>query len=152
MEIEDKDFESIYQGDVVSHFICKHCKERVERGVLNVSRHWVNCLERKDGLVVAQTHAQKELFDSWSINVPTKKPVNARLLTKDEVEQIWNTAKQDAAPYLSLMSEIAARSEVKGYLTDNGFKIVWEFESNPTYISAKKEVEDIFEKARKLIE
>lgn len=152
MGIEDKDFEPIYQGDVVSHFICKHCKERVERGILNVSWHWVNCLERKDGLVIAQSPAQKALFDSWSINVPTKKPVNARLLTKDDVELIRNTARQDAAPWLSLMSEIAARSEVKGYLTDNGFKFVWEFESNPTYLLAKKEVEDILDKARKLIE
>lgn len=113
MGIKDKDFEPIYQGDVVSHFI----------------------------------FALQALYP-----VPAKKPVNARLLTKDDVEQIRNTARQDAAPWLSLMSEIAARSEVKGYLIDNEFKIVWEFESNPTYLLAKKEVEDIFEKARKLIE
>lgn len=113
MEIEDKDFESIHQGDVVSHFI----------------------------------FALQALYP-----VPAKKPVNARLLTKYEVDQIRITAIQDSAPYLSLMSEIAARSKVKGYLTDNGVKFVWEFESNQTYIWAKKEVEDIFEKARKLIE
>lgn len=50
-----KDFKGVYDNGKdqwPSHWICKHCGERVERGVMNVSDHWLSCLQRKDGLIV----------------------------------------------------------------------------------------------------
>ncbi len=70
--MKDQDFEMIYKDGMASHLICNHCKERVERGILNVSRHHMYCLERKEGLVIAKTPEQEKLFDNWSINVPEK--------------------------------------------------------------------------------
>lgn len=62
-------FELVYEGEVASHLICIHCKQRVERGIRNISKHWMYCLENKEGLVIAQTPAEKQLFDNWSINI-----------------------------------------------------------------------------------
>lgn len=65
-----KDFEVIYETDMVfgDYLICNHCKQRVERGIVSVSHHWLNCLERKDGLITATNDFERALFDSWSIN------------------------------------------------------------------------------------
>lgn len=50
-------------------FFCEYCGEQVQPGILNVSKHWMNCLENKEGLIIANTQTEKDLFDSWSINV-----------------------------------------------------------------------------------
>lgn len=51
----------------VGYLICKHCKQRVETGVINVSSHWMNCLKRTDGLIIARNELERAVLDSWSI-------------------------------------------------------------------------------------
>jgi hypothetical protein len=50
------DFEVIYEKNKTwgDYLVCNHCKKRVERGVASVTSHWMNCLERKEGLIVLQ--------------------------------------------------------------------------------------------------
>ena len=69
-----KDFEDIYEtgGEWPDYLKCTHCGQRVERGIVTVSHHYMNCLERKEGLIVAQNDFERKLFDSMSINVKTK--------------------------------------------------------------------------------
>lgn len=49
----DADFDFVYEtgNTFPDYLICKHCKQRVERGIANVATHWVNCEERKEGLI-----------------------------------------------------------------------------------------------------
>lgn len=65
------DFEIIHEKDKEwgDYLICKHCGQRVERGVFNVSDHWLNCLERKDGFIYARNEAEKKALDKLSMNV-----------------------------------------------------------------------------------
>lgn len=69
-----KDFEIIYaaNGDLASHIKCRHCGEMVERGIITVSEHWMNCLKRTEGLVIAKNDFEKKLLDAWSINSQNK--------------------------------------------------------------------------------
>lgn len=57
------DFRFIYKSPSdtwPSHLECIHCGNRVERGIVNVSTHWVTCLERKEGLIdVGNTNRDK---------------------------------------------------------------------------------------------
>jgi len=51
VKIEKGDFTVVYESDIWGDYlVCNHCGERVERGIVNVSDHWVKCLKRKDGL------------------------------------------------------------------------------------------------------
>ena len=65
-----EDFEQIYEtgGTFPDYLKCKHCGERVERGLVTVSYHWLNCLKRTDGLIVAKTDFVRKILDKWSIN------------------------------------------------------------------------------------
>ena len=65
-----EDFEIIYKKDKVfgDYLKCKHCGERVERGIVTVSHHWMYCLKRTDGLIVAKNDFEKRILDSWSVN------------------------------------------------------------------------------------
>ena len=65
------DFEHIYEtgGEWADYLKCKHCGERVERGIANVSHHWMHCLKRTQGLIIAQNEFERKILDSWSINV-----------------------------------------------------------------------------------
>jgi len=65
-----KDFETIYETDKEwgDYLKCNHCGERVERGIISVSHHWIHCLKRTEGLVIAKNEAERKLLDSWSIN------------------------------------------------------------------------------------
>lgn len=51
------------------YLICNHCDQRVERGIVNVSNHWMNCLKRTEGLIIARNDWEKVILDSWSVNV-----------------------------------------------------------------------------------
>ena len=51
------------------YLMCKHCKERVEKGISRVSYHWLHCPKRTEGLILAKTPWEKAVLDSWSINV-----------------------------------------------------------------------------------
>jgi hypothetical protein len=66
-----EDFEVIYETDNIlgDYLKCKHCGERVERGIETVSHHWVHCLKRKEGLIIVESDAAKKILDSLSINV-----------------------------------------------------------------------------------
>ena len=65
------DFEHIFEsgGDWPDYLKCNHCGERVERGIVRVSHHWMNCLKRTEGLIIAETETDKQILDSMSINV-----------------------------------------------------------------------------------
>lgn len=65
-----EDFEIIYEEDKVwgDYLKCNHCGERVERGIVTVSHHWLHCLKRTDGIIVAKNDFTRKLFDSMSIN------------------------------------------------------------------------------------
>lgn len=61
-----KYFESIYlnkEDQWPDHLKCKACGARVERGIANVSAHWVEC-EGKDF-----TDKLKELVDASELNI-----------------------------------------------------------------------------------
>lgn len=64
-----EDFETIYETDRVfgDYLKCKHCGERVERGMATASHHWLHCLKRKDGLITAKIDIEKQLLDNLSI-------------------------------------------------------------------------------------
>ena len=66
-----RDFEIIYKDDLIlgDYLICNHCGERVERGIVTVSHHWMHCLKRTDGLIVIK----KSLNDSGV--TPTPNPI-----------------------------------------------------------------------------
>ncbi len=66
-----EDFEVIYEKDMTwgDYLKCNHCGERVERGIVTVSRHWVRCMKRTSGLIIAKNDFEKQLLDSQSINV-----------------------------------------------------------------------------------
>lgn len=65
------DFEVIYETDKEwgDYLKCKHCGERVEKGIVSVSEHWIKCLKRTDGLVIAKTEEAKIILDKLSANV-----------------------------------------------------------------------------------
>jgi hypothetical protein len=65
------DFKSIYKegSEWADHLICNHCGERVERGIFNVSHHWMHCEKRTDDLIIASNDFEKKLLDHWSINI-----------------------------------------------------------------------------------
>lgn len=65
------DFKVIYENDKEwgDYLICKHCGERVERGIVSVSHHWLCCMKRADGLIVATNDFERNILDSISINV-----------------------------------------------------------------------------------
>ena len=65
-----KDFYFIYEKDntSINYLICKHCLNVVERGVFNVSNHWVNCLERTEGLIIAKNDIEEFILDKFSVN------------------------------------------------------------------------------------
>jgi hypothetical protein len=42
-----------------THLICKHCKKKVEKGIVSVSTHWMNCMERKEGLIICKKIEKK---------------------------------------------------------------------------------------------
>lgn len=69
------DFEDVFEtGGIFSDYLrCKHCGERVERGIENVSHHWLHCLKRTDGLIIATSDFERKIADSWSINLKTKR-------------------------------------------------------------------------------
>lgn len=50
------------------YLLCKFCGERVERGIFNVSHHWVHCEKNTKGLIKATTDFERKILDSWSIN------------------------------------------------------------------------------------
>ncbi len=56
-----EDFEVIYETDKVwgDYLKCKHCGERVERGIITVSDHWLRCLKRTEGLIVCSPISNK---------------------------------------------------------------------------------------------
>lgn len=66
-----RDFKFAYIGNSEwpDHLICRHCNQRVERGIYSVSDHWLRCSERKEGIITARTSFERKLLDSWSINV-----------------------------------------------------------------------------------
>jgi hypothetical protein len=49
-----KDFEIIYETDKFfgDYLKCKHCGERVERGIITVSHHWMHCIKRINKLII----------------------------------------------------------------------------------------------------
>ena len=64
-QVKDDDFEIISTDGTpvtISHRICRHCKQRVEQSIINVSKHLVNCLEREEGLVIGNVP------ESWVMN------------------------------------------------------------------------------------
>lgn len=65
-----EDFKIIYETDKVfgDYLICNHCGEKVEKGIVTVSHHWMHCLKRTEGLIVARNDWEKQILDSWSIN------------------------------------------------------------------------------------
>jgi hypothetical protein len=73
------DFREVYLKDSdewPDHLVCVHCEQSVERGILNISRHWMNCLERKDGLIETKDPALMKTLDELSMNVnPAKKNI-----------------------------------------------------------------------------
>jgi len=64
-----EDFKTIFEKDKVfgDYLICNHCGERVERGIASVSYHWMRCLKRKEGLIVAKDDFERQIFDGWCI-------------------------------------------------------------------------------------
>lgn len=70
MKTMPEDFEIIYEKDKVfgDYLKCKHCGERVERGIVTVSHHLMHCLKRTDDLVVANNDFEKRILDSWSVS------------------------------------------------------------------------------------
>ncbi len=52
------DFTIIYKEDKLfgDYLLCNHCGERVERGIVPASHHWVYCLKRTDGLIITKPH------------------------------------------------------------------------------------------------
>ncbi len=62
-----EDFEAI--GDYLK---CKHCGDRVEKGFSTVSRHWVHCMKRTKGLIIAKSSLEEQILDRLSINVNQK--------------------------------------------------------------------------------
>lgn len=64
-----EDFIMIEDKTHVDYLMCIHCKKRVERGILNISRHWMNCLKRTDGLIITDDPCLRKVLDSMSINV-----------------------------------------------------------------------------------
>lgn len=67
-----EDFKEVFENPkdtFCSYFVCVHCKERVERGIANISHHWMNCLKRTDGLIVVKNDFGRQIMDIWSINV-----------------------------------------------------------------------------------
>jgi hypothetical protein len=70
-----EDFTFVYlneKDEWPDHLLCKHCGERVERGIISVSHHWMNCLKRTEGLVILKDQDLIKMADSWSINVDEK--------------------------------------------------------------------------------
>ena len=67
----NEDFTIIYETDKVfgDYLKCNHCGERVERGVVRVSQHWMYCMKRPDGLIITKNDFEKRILDSWSINM-----------------------------------------------------------------------------------
>jgi len=67
-----EDFTFVYLNptdESPDHMLCKHCGERVERGIISVSHHWLHCLKQPYGLVILKDESMRKLADSWSINV-----------------------------------------------------------------------------------
>ena len=67
-----EDFKEIYLSDKdfwPDHLKCNHCNKRVERGIFTVSDHWLNCLDRKDGLIVIEDEQLRKVFNKLSFNV-----------------------------------------------------------------------------------
>lgn len=50
------DFTRITEQDGLfgGYLICNHCGKRVERGIANVSKHWINCMKRTEGLIICK--------------------------------------------------------------------------------------------------
>jgi len=63
--VPDKDHHSPIQ---YGHLICNHCGDRVETGIVTVSDHWLGCLKRTDGLIVARNSWERSVLDSMSVN------------------------------------------------------------------------------------
>ncbi len=65
-----EDFEIIYEKDKLfgDYFKCKHCGERVERGIDSVSDHWMKCLKRTDGLIITENESIQVELDKLSVN------------------------------------------------------------------------------------
>ncbi len=59
-------------GAFTSHFKCKSCGERVESGISAVSNHWVHCVKRTKGLIIAKSSLEEQILDRLSINVNQK--------------------------------------------------------------------------------
>lgn len=66
-----EDFVNVYKTDSkeLDYLKCAHCGDRIERGIINVSQHFVNCLKNTNGLIIAKTDFERKILDSWSINV-----------------------------------------------------------------------------------
>ncbi len=52
-----QDFQIVYKdGDLFcDHLKCRHCDEKVSRGIVSVSSHWMNCMKRTEGLIQVKT-------------------------------------------------------------------------------------------------
>ena len=91
-----ENFKRVYKNkdDIFCEYlICKHCGERVERGIVSVSHHLMHCLKNTRGLIVAENDFEKKVLDSWSINVDAdsdKKPI-IKILTPiiDKLMLLW---------------------------------------------------------------
>lgn len=59
---EIKDFKIVYEKDKVwgDYLKCNHCGERVERGIVPVSNHWMRCLKRKEGLIIIKKNDRQD--------------------------------------------------------------------------------------------
>ena len=67
-----ENFEFVYnEGETrMDHLKCKHCGEKVERGIANVADHWLSCEKRTEGLIVAKDEEQKKFLQNMSFNTP----------------------------------------------------------------------------------
>lgn len=65
------DFKEVFENPndtFCSYFVCVHCNQRVERGINNIATHWLDCIERREGLIYANSNFEKSILDSWVIN------------------------------------------------------------------------------------
>lgn len=69
------DFELIYdENGEASHCVCKNCKQRVERGIVNISNHFVNCLQ-SGTVIIAKSDFERKVLDGMNVNIPKPKVI-----------------------------------------------------------------------------
>ena len=75
--------------------------------------------------------------------------MSAMRKTQAEIEGIIATAKAQADPYIRIMNEIAKHSIPMAIMDADGmYRVLYGYESNMVYMTARDCVEDIFEDAQ----